>query len=335
MAWYLWVDDNKVAANCSDLSALSEKSAGFQGGKAAVAKNVNVALRQANLVACALMDVVDPEGTLSYLSTREAIRTKYTTYFSKFATTSGITDGTITASVAKQLGSNLGNIKIDASSDDEYILPNTVDNLPKFMLGSAKRKFKEMWSESFHGDLDGTATRATYASADTTKGTIEERLTNLGFKQLPSNRQFVPTVSGASLPGTLFIQRSNTTREGNRTNLLLSLSLSTSSYPYGQPMFKFLTGTEATCPAGSIPVEYRPATISSNRFGFFVIYTYTNGISVRVYIAIGCTVKTDGSIVLEAFSPTISGVSTALSSVTVESIGNPAVLDMGYQSNPL
>lgn len=56
MAWYLWVDDDKVGANCSDLSALSEKSTGFQGGKAAVAKNVNVALRQANLVVVALME---------------------------------------------------------------------------------------------------------------------------------------------------------------------------------------------------------------------------------------------------------------------------------------
>lgn len=76
MAWYLWVDDNKVAANCSDLSTLSEKSTGFQGGKAAVAKNVNVALRQANLVACALMDVIDPEGALSYTSSRTDVYDK-------------------------------------------------------------------------------------------------------------------------------------------------------------------------------------------------------------------------------------------------------------------
>lgn len=73
MAWYLWVDDDKVGANCSNLSTLSEKSTGFQGGKAAVAKNVNVALRQANLVACALMDMIDSEAVLSYSSTREQI----------------------------------------------------------------------------------------------------------------------------------------------------------------------------------------------------------------------------------------------------------------------
>lgn len=76
MAWYLWVDDDKVATNCSDLSTLSEKSAGFQGGKAANAKNVNAALRQANLVACALMDVIDSEGTLAYTSSRTDVYDK-------------------------------------------------------------------------------------------------------------------------------------------------------------------------------------------------------------------------------------------------------------------
>ena len=79
MAWYLWVDDNKVAANCSDLSTLSEKNTGFQGGKAAIAKNVNVALRQANLVVCALMDVIDPEGTLAYTSSRTDVYNKLIT----------------------------------------------------------------------------------------------------------------------------------------------------------------------------------------------------------------------------------------------------------------
>ena len=86
MAWYLWVDDNKVATNCSDLSTLSEKSAGFQGGKAAVAKNANVALRQANLVACALMDVIDSQSVLSYSNSRQEIAAQCSAYFNKFAT---------------------------------------------------------------------------------------------------------------------------------------------------------------------------------------------------------------------------------------------------------
>lgn len=195
---------------------------------------------------------------------------------------------------------------------------------------------------SFKGNAD-SATRATYASADTTKGTIEERLTKLGFKELLINRQFVPVVSGANLPGTLIIkgkgtsETSDTTREGNRTNLLFSLSLSTSSQPYGSPMFNFFTGTEATCPAGFVPEEYRPASMLSGTFGFYVVYRYDNGISFKSYIAVGCTVHIDGSVTLKAFSPTLSGVSQSpsLASVTVDSMAMPAILNMGYQSKPL
>lgn len=248
--------------------------------------------------------------------------------------------GTATVYITEKLGKNIGYIKIDASSDDDYILPYTVDNLPKFMLGSDKRKFKAMWSELFNGDLNGTATRATYASADTTKGTIEERLTNLGFRQLLSDKSSTPAVSGAGLFGTLTIKGKsasgigNTTREGNRTRLLLNLSLSTSTYPSGS-MLDFFTGKEATCPVGFVPKEYRPASTSTGKFGFYVGYRYNNGLSFRAYIAVGCTVHIDGSVTLKAFSPTLSGVSTTLSSITVEAISMPTVLDMGYQSNPL
>lgn len=102
-------------------------------------------------------------------------------------------------------------------------------------------------------------------------------------------------------------------------------------------MFKFFTGTEATCPAGFVPEEYRPASMSSGKFGFYVLYRYDNGISFKSYIAVGCTVHIDGSVTLEAFSPTLSGVSTStsLTSVTVENNTMTAFLNMGYQSKPL
>ena len=73
MAWYLWVDDDKVGANCSDLSTLSERSTGFQGGKAAVAKNVNVALRQASLVAVALMECMGLT-TYNYATSKDNLK---------------------------------------------------------------------------------------------------------------------------------------------------------------------------------------------------------------------------------------------------------------------
>lgn len=68
------------------------------------------------------------------------------------------TSGTSIASKAIMLCSNNGNVKLNAGSNDEYILPTTEAGVPKFKLGSGNFKFEEIWSKSFHGDLDGTAT---------------------------------------------------------------------------------------------------------------------------------------------------------------------------------
>lgn len=75
------------------------------------------------------------------------------------------TSGTSIASKAIMLCSNNGNVKLNAGSDDEYILPTTEAGVPKFKLGSGNFKFEEIWSKTFNGDLDGTATRAFKADA--------------------------------------------------------------------------------------------------------------------------------------------------------------------------
>lgn len=67
--------------------------------------------------------------------------------------------GTANVSKAIQLCSNKGAVKLNAGSDDEYILPHTEAGVPKFKLGSGNFKFEEVWSKSFNGDLDGTATK--------------------------------------------------------------------------------------------------------------------------------------------------------------------------------
>ena len=75
------------------------------------------------------------------------------------------TSGTSIASKAIMLCSNNGNVKLNAGSNDEYILPTTEAGVPKFKLGSGNFKFEEIWSKTFNGDLDGTATRAFKADA--------------------------------------------------------------------------------------------------------------------------------------------------------------------------
>lgn len=96
MSWITWVDDDKASANCTSLLlAESEHSLGFQAGGPAKSKNVNAALRQANLIGCALMDIVDPTGTLSGLSARSTVKTKLQNYFNTYATKAGLEDGSI------------------------------------------------------------------------------------------------------------------------------------------------------------------------------------------------------------------------------------------------
>lgn len=86
------------------------------------------------------------------------------------------TSGTSIASKAIMLCSNNGNVKLNAGSNDEYILPTTEAGVPKFKLGSGNFKFEEVWSKSFHGDLDGTATRADSAfKADAVKTETDYR----------------------------------------------------------------------------------------------------------------------------------------------------------------
>lgn len=77
-----WLDDSQALANAfnyddfaAGLPSGSQRSQGFQPGTVASAKCVNTALRQANLVATALMDVVDPNGKTNLQSKRADVAT--------------------------------------------------------------------------------------------------------------------------------------------------------------------------------------------------------------------------------------------------------------------
>lgn len=77
-----WLDDSQALANAfnytdfaAGLPSGSQRSQGFQPGTVASAKCVNTALRQANLVVAALMDVVDPSGKTDLQSKRADVAT--------------------------------------------------------------------------------------------------------------------------------------------------------------------------------------------------------------------------------------------------------------------
>ena len=72
----LWVEDENINATqtYNDFDSDTQRAGGFVGGTPASAIRVNTALRQANLIACALMDVVAADNsTVDFRSSRADI----------------------------------------------------------------------------------------------------------------------------------------------------------------------------------------------------------------------------------------------------------------------
>ena len=96
MAFKVWIDDDKVTStnvlSASDFSTNTERQSGFQANSAASAKNVNSAVRQANLIAVALMEsmgITSLNLTSSVNDVKTAIDTYFTNAFAKKLDTTG------------------------------------------------------------------------------------------------------------------------------------------------------------------------------------------------------------------------------------------------------
>lgn len=78
----IWVDDNHLdnVMSYSAFESDSQRTAGFTGGTPASSIRVNSAIRQANLIACALMELADPTGTADFRSSVSSIQTLLSTY---------------------------------------------------------------------------------------------------------------------------------------------------------------------------------------------------------------------------------------------------------------
>ena len=130
---------------------------------------------------------------------------------------------------------------------------------------------------------------AQYASEDTSKGTIEERLTSLGFKEgdfTLTNSDFYWTQSDQSeknLGQTIKISR-----EGNYCFLPGRLTVTTGTYR-AYALFKATTGSvAANTTIGYVPVEFAPETSVS-----FRTYNHPNSTSGNWYFFTLCGKDTD------------------------------------------
>ena len=114
MAFHEWINAESKGTSClseQDFANLSQRELGFQAGQTASARNVNSALRQANLVAVALMESLNVDGSLQ--STKDVLKTNITDALNsnlRYIKLSGsIANGDITGDLVSRYNTNLGN----------------------------------------------------------------------------------------------------------------------------------------------------------------------------------------------------------------------------------
>lgn len=122
MAFKVWIDDSNVTSTNllseSDFDSNSDRASGFKSGSAASAKNVNSAIRQANLISVALMQSMGITS-LNLKSTVTEVKTAIDAYFTnafakKLDTTGDVKNAKVTFTVGStgQLtsGNNLASL---------------------------------------------------------------------------------------------------------------------------------------------------------------------------------------------------------------------------------
>lgn len=130
----VWIPTaNLTETNCytgAEIVNLQERKEGFKPGTAASSKSVNTFIRQANLVACAIMDGIG-DTTLSVRSTTASVRDAIFAYFNN---ASKLTAGTLNAARLPSSGATAGSYGqsenvTDSDSDRNITVPFiTVDN---------------------------------------------------------------------------------------------------------------------------------------------------------------------------------------------------------------
>lgn len=236
----VWIDDNKVmtgdAGNVmtSDvLNADVQRINGFKSGTDVSSQRVNSMIRQNSLVSKALMDIsgdntLDATSAVSDVINILKKSDNHIVNFTQASALSNITSG-------EKLSTSFGKIN------------KQFDTLGTFMKA----------------DESGVKL---YASSDTAKGTIEERLTNLGFKQ-----------GSVNLASGVTASKNTITRQGNYCILTLGIVRVPSKYNTDiligtissdfLPKEKVSQSTYSLWDSGSSPDVYRDSVVSIYKNG--------------------------------------------------------------------
>ena len=201
------------------------------------------------------------------------------------------------------------------------------------------------------GYVDGSGMQGTgdppLQGYNKSKGTIEERLTNLGFKQLSTSVLKNIAVSGANSGniGSITLQSINTNRQGNRANIQINVSFK--QYSMGSsktnPFYEFYFNSAEATVSDLIPEEYRPTsdyvfTIYGKTYLHFRSTSNEEYVTITDTIPIKCTVTTSGDVTLQVYSPLSlvfpnSTIDDHYTRRAVTGFGNS--YKFGYSVNPL
>ena len=211
------------------------------------------------------------------------------------------------------------------SSSKNYIVGFGLDTKDK----SINAGTGSVTAAKFIGNLDGTSTYADYASSDKSKGTIEERLTNLGFNE--GSISFVDGITATT---------NKLTRQGNyvlgsfyiKVNLLKLFNISDWDG-------RFISGKYI----GDVPENFRPAGTDTKMFALWVTnpwpFKLSDNTSSSGSIGITCSLKINSYGVLTCdVKGEYSGSGKLLLGAQIDSADSANIrlqCNFGYEALPL
>ena len=217
----VWIDTPITGDNGNVLSAdafndtNNQRANGFRAGTGASSVYVNSGLRQANLVVAALMNIIDTNSTYDLTSSVTNVQNLMSEYFNKFALKTGNYQTLTVGNSTKAIQDSDGN-----TINTTYAKQNGTYN----SMTVGKADFAETARKS---ESANAAQVAIYASEDVSKGTIEERLTSLGFKTGGMVITGEPSFTGTNIM----------TRQGNYAIANLDITFNEKQHTTGPTLF--------------------------------------------------------------------------------------------------
>ena len=297
----IWIDTPIAGTNVvspSNFDSDSSRQNGFKAGEPASSSLVNTALRQANLVTTAIMENIGASANdLSVMSSLNDVKNVINDYM---------------------LNSTSRTVNFTrASSRSNIVSGETLSN----SLGKISKYLADLDDSSVAGCQK--ANIAVYASADTSKGTIEERLTNLGFKE-----------GSITLEDESYVTLNELKRQGNYVIGNIDFDADKWIFTYDHNSGQNYTATKVF---GTIEDEaFRPK--EDITFGVATrVYSNINPLSTVMSCAstvrLFCTIKTTGEVIMDCYGTVSMADMLRNFQITIQVYASK--INFGYEANPI